>query len=101
MKKTKKFLLILFSVFLISTLSICTFIGNLLYNIIISSSSSKDTIYADYSFKASYYYENWLTNTSNSKDEYNIFASLNSFVFSLPSAFIILYLISGILNNNF
>ena len=70
MKKTKKFLLILFSVFLISTLSICTFIGNLLYNIIISSSSSKDTIYADYSFKASYYYENWLTNTSNSKDEY-------------------------------
>lgn len=70
MKNIKKFLLVLFSIFLIATLSIGTFVGNLLYNIIISSNSSKDIIYADYSSKSSYYSENWLVKTSNSEDAY-------------------------------
>lgn len=70
MKKIKKFLLVLLTIFLISSISIGTFIGNLLYNIIISSNSYKNTIYADYTYTSSYYSENWLMKKSNYKDEY-------------------------------
>ena len=70
MKFFKKFLLIIFCIFLISVISIGTFVGNLLYNTIISSKSSKDIIYADYSYESSYYYENWLAKISNYKDKY-------------------------------
>lgn len=70
MKFFKKFLLIIFCIFLISVISIGTFVGNLLYNTIISSKSSKDIIYADYSYESSYYYENWLAKISNYKNKY-------------------------------
>lgn len=70
MKKFKRISLYIISVILISSLSIGIFIGNLLYNVIISANSSKNTIYADYTYKSSYYNENWLIKKSGYKDKY-------------------------------
>ena len=70
MKKFKKFLLSILVVILISGISIGTFIGNLLFNVVISASSPKNAIYADYTYKSSYDNENWLTKKSNYKDKY-------------------------------
>ena len=70
MKKLKKFLLSILFIILIASISIGTFVGNLLYNVVISANTSKNTIYADYTFESSSYNEHWLIKKSNYKDKY-------------------------------
>lgn len=70
MKKLKKFLLSILAIILIASISIGTFVGNLLYNVVISANTSKNTIYADYTFESSSYNEHWLIKKSNYKDKY-------------------------------
>ena len=87
MKKFKKFLLSILAIFLIATVSIGTFIGNLLYNVIISANSSKNAIYAAYTYETSDYNENWLIKNSHYEDKYiNSFDNLklHSYVVEQP-----------------
>ena len=74
MKKLKRFLLVTFLVLLISISSVGIFCGNLLYNIVIASNSSKNAIYAEYVYKDTYSDDTWLLARSDYTDKY-----INSF----------------------
>ena len=84
MNKLKKIFLTLFLILLIIVVSIGTFSGSLLYNIIIYSNSSKNSIYAEYIYKATYSNRTWLLRQSNLEDKYvNSFDNLKLHAYSV------------------